>query len=255
MIAEIEQFMCLSDNFGVLVHDQKSGCTVAIDAPEAGPIQTALERRGWQLTDIVITHKHFDHIDGLKPLKQAYGCTIAGPAAEADDIGWLDITLREGDTYEAGNLSFQVIETPGHTAGQINLYCPQANALFAGDTLFSLGCGRIPPGAAPAMFESLEKLKALPPQTMLYCGHEYTKANAAFALSVDPDNEALQARAAEVDALRADGLATLPVALESEFAANPFLRSDDPAIRARLGMEAASDADVFAELRRRKDSF
>lgn len=254
-MAEIEQFMCLSDNFGVLVHDPQSKRTVAIDVPEAAPIQAVLDRRGWNLTDVLITHGHFDHIDGLKSLKKAYDPTVAGPAAEADQIDALDHTLAQDDVYRAGALEFHVIETPGHTVGQINFHCPQANALFAGDTLFSLGCGRIPPGAAPAMFASLEKLKAIPPQTLLYCGHEYTKANAAFALSVDPDNEALKARAAQIDALRAEGLATLPVPLSSEFAANPFLRAHDPAIRAHLGMAEASDAEVFAELRTRKDSF
>lgn len=252
---EIEQFPCRSDNFGVLVHDAKSGRTVSIDAPEAPAIETALSRRGWQLTDILVTHKHFDHIDGLKALKDAYGCTIAGPKAEATAIGLLDHELVEGDVYEAGSMAFSVIETPGHTLGQINYHCPQANALFAGDTLFSLGCGRLFEGSAADMFASLEKLKTLPPQTHLYCGHEYTKANAAFALSVDPDNDALKARADQVEGLLAEGLPTLPVTLEREFAANPFLRTSDPAIRAGLGLDGADDAAVFAELRARKDRF
>ncbi|MBO6638587.1 MAG: hydroxyacylglutathione hydrolase [Roseitalea sp.] len=252
---EIEQFPCLSDNFGVLVHDEKNGRTVSIDAPEAAAIETALSRRGWHLTDILVTHKHFDHIDGLAPLKDAYGCAIAGPKAEAEAIGMLDEELVEGDVYKAGSLAFSVIETPGHTLGQINFHCPQANALFAGDTLFSLGCGRLFEGSAADMFASLEKLKALPPQTHLYCGHEYTKANADFALSVDPGNDALKLRADQVLVLRAEGMPTLPVTLEREFAANPFLRTSDPAIRAGLGMEDADDVAVFAELRARKDRF
>ena len=252
---EIEQFECLSDNFGVLAHDTESGRTVSIDAPEAAAVEAALKRRGWKLTDILVTHKHFDHIDGVKPLKDAYGCTVVGPKAEAAAIGTLDRELVEGDTYSAGAMVFQVIETPGHTLGQINYFCPQVKALFAADTLFSLGCGRLFEGSAADMYASLEKLKTLPGDTQLYCGHEYTKANAAFALSVDPDNSALKARAEEVDALRAAGAPTLPVALDREFATNPFLRTADPAIRAQLGMKDADDVTVFAELRARKDRF
>lgn len=250
---EIEQFPCRSDNFGVLVHDTETGRTVAIDAPEAGPVEDALARRDWSLTDILVTHKHPDHVEGLGPLKEAHGCTIAGPKAEAEAIGVLDEHLVEGAEYFAGAMAFTVIETPGHTRGQINFHCPAAKALFAGDTLFSLGCGRLFEGSAADMFASLEKLKRLPGDTMLYCGHEYTQANATFALSVDPDNAALRARAADVDALRAAGKATLPVTLDSELATNPFLRTADPAIRAQLGMEGADDVSVFAELRARKD--
>lgn len=252
---EIEQFPCRSDNFGVLVHDGQSARTVAIDAPEASAIEAALERRGWRLTDILVTHKHLDHIDGLEALKQAHGCAIAGPKAEAKAIGLLDRTLTEGDRLEAGAMVFEVIETPGHTLGQINYHCPAAKALFAGDTLFSMGCGRLFEGSAADMYGSLEKLKRLPGDTLLYCGHEYTQANAAFALSVDPDNPALAERAAEVDALRADGQPTLPVPLARECATNPFLRTDDAAIRGVLGMTDAADVAVFAELRARKDRF
>lgn len=252
---EIEQFPCRSDNFGVLVHDAGSGRTVAIDAPEAAAVEAALRRRRWRLTDILVTHKHLDHIEGLGALRDAHGCTIAGPKAEADAIGLLDETLVEGAAYSAGALAFEVIETPGHTLGQINYHCPAAKALFAGDTLFSMGCGRLFEGSAADMHASLAKLGRLPGDTLLYCGHEYTKANAAFALSVDPGNAALAARAAEVDALRADGKPTLPVPLAREFKTNPFLRTNDPAIRARLGMEDADDVAVFAELRARKDRF
>ena len=254
-MVEIEQFICRSDNFGVLVHDADSGRTVAIDAPEATTVEAALERRGWALTDILITHKHFDHIDGLAALKAAHGCTVAGPAAEAQTIGALDVQLREGDTYQAGSLVFDVIETPGHTLGQVNYHCPQAGALFAGDTLFSMGCGRLFEGRPADMHASLAKLKKLPPETQVYCGHEYTKSNAAFALSIDPDNGALQKRAEDVMALRAAGKPTLPVSLTMELQTNPFLRTDDAVIRVRLGMEDADDVAVFAELRRRKDRF
>lgn len=252
---EIEQFPCRSDNFGVLVHDTESGRTVSIDAPEAAAVEAALERRQWRLTDVLITHKHFDHVDGLGALKDTHGCTVAGPDVEADAIGLLDERLAGGAHYVAGAMTFEVIETPGHTLGQINYFCPSAKALFSGDTLFSLGCGRLFEGSAADMYASLEKLKRLPGDIWLYCGHEYTQANAAFALSVDPDNEALKARAAEVDRLRAAGKPTLPSPLAQEFETNPFLRTGDTAIRAQLGMAEADDVAVFAELRARKDRF
>lgn len=254
-MAEIEQFICRADNFGVLVHDTQSGRTVSIDAPEVPAIEAALERRGWTLTDIIVTHKHFDHIEGLGPLKQTYGCTIAGPRDEADEIDLLDHMLVDGDTYSVGELDFHVIATPGHTLGCVSFHCPQAAAVFAGDALFSLGCGRLLEGTAEQMHSSLAKLASLPPDILIYCGHEYTKSNAAFAVSVDPGNEMLRRRAAEVGVLAASGQATLPVLLRTELATNPFLRVDDPAIRARLDMEHDDSVAVFAELRARKDRF
>ncbi len=254
-MAEIEQFICRTDNYGVLVHDPDSDRTVAIDAPEAAPIEAALARRGWSLTDIIVTHKHFDHIEGLESLRKAHGCAVAGPRAEADAIGDLDQALTEGDVYEAGALRFEVIATPGHTLGGIALHCPQALAVFAGDTLFSLGCGRLLEGTAAQMHGSLRKLAALSPDLWVYCGHEYTQSNADFAISIDPDNAVLQRRAEEVFTLSANGQATLPVLLATELATNPFLRVDDPAIRARLDMKHDDSVAVFAELRARKDRF
>ncbi|WP_306119557.1 MULTISPECIES: hydroxyacylglutathione hydrolase [unclassified Roseitalea] len=254
-MVDIEQFTCRSDNFGVLVHDVQSGRTVAIDAPDADAVEAALERRGWQLTDILVTHKHADHIEGLAALKEAHGCTIAGPRAEAEAIGRLDEYLVEGSEYVAGDLVFEVIETPGHTAGEVSYYCAQAGAVFAGDTLFSMGCGRLFEGTAEQMLASLGKLKRLPIETMVYCGHEYTQSNAAFARTVDPDNAALKDRAEQVQALRIMGEPTLPVSLKTELATNPFLRTADPAIRRHLGMEHEDEAAVFAQLRARKDRF
>ena len=254
-MAQIEQFICRTDNYGVLVHDPDSGRTVAIDAPDAPPIEAALARRGWSLTDILVTHKHADHIEGLAPLKRAHGCTVAGPRAEAVQIGLLDVELSEGDRYAVGNLEFEVIATPGHTLGGVAYHCPRASAVFAGDTLFSLGCGRLLEGTAAQMHRSLQKLAALSPDLLIYCGHDYTRANADFAVSIDPDNAALRRRAAEVAELTAHGHATVPVFLGTELANNPFLRVDDPDIRARLDMKPDDSVSVFAELRARKDRF
>ena len=249
---EIEQFMCLSDNFGVLVHDTVSGQTVSIDAPEATAIEAALARRGWRLDHVLVTHKHHDHVGGLAELKARHACRVTGPA-EALPTGEIDSVVGDGATVGIGSLTFHAMETPGHTLGHLVYHCPRAQALFAGDTLFSLGCGRLFEGAPEQMHAALERLAALPDETLLYCGHEYTASNARFALAVDPGNEVLAQRAAEVGRLRAQGRPTLPVTLGLERATNPFLRASDAGIRAVLAMEGASDTEVFAELRERKN--
>jgi hydroxyacylglutathione hydrolase len=254
-VLQIEQFICLSDNFGVLIHDPASARTATIDASDADCIARMAEAKGWAITDVMVTHHHADHTQGIPALKAKYGCHVTGPKGEADKIPGIDEAVGEGDVFSFGAYDFEIIETPGHTAGHIVYFSPKAGVLFAGDTLFSLGCGRLFERGAAEMWGGLRKLKTLPPETMLYCGHEYTLANARFALSVDPDNEALIARAAEVERLRENGEPTLPVTLAAEFSTNPFLRADDPAIRAHLGMEDASDEAVFGEIRKRKDNF
>lgn len=254
-VLEIEQFFCLSDNFGVVIHDPESGRTACIDAPDAAAIAEVVKAKGWTLTDIMVTHHHHDHTGGIAALKAEFGCRVTGPKGEADKIQDLDATVGEGDVFSLGTVDFDVYETPGHTAGHIVYHSPGAKVLFAGDTLFSLGCGRLFERGAAEMWGAMKKLKALPGDTMLYCGHEYTLSNARFAVTVDPDNDKLAERAAEVEMLRETGKPTLPVSLAGEFSTNPFLRADDPAIRAHLGMEAASDEEVFAEIRRRKDNF
>lgn len=252
MAVEIEQFMCRSDNFGVLVHDPASGQTASIDAPDGDAVAAAAQRRGWQLTHLLITHHHSDHTDGIPTLK-ALGAEVIGPAAEAHRIEGLDRTVTGGDTFEVCGARVEVIDTPGHTAGQIAFHMPDEALVFTADALFSLGCGRLFEGTADEMHASLQRLAQLPPETSIYCGHEYTQSNARFALTVDPDNAALRERAEEVERLREAGEPTLPVRLADELAQNPFLRAHDPAIRRTLGLEEASDAEVFAELRRRKD--
>ena len=255
MPLEIEQFPCRSDNFGVLLHDPASGGTVSIDAPEAGPILAVLERRGWSLTHIMCTHHHHDHVEGNAVLVARFGAELVGPAAEADRIPALDRTVRGGDRLTLLGTDVEVIDVPGHTSGQVAYHWAGEGIVFTADCLFSLGCGRVFEGTMEEMHASLERLKALPADTQVYCGHEYTASNARFALQVDPGNEALQRRAAEVEALRARGEATLPVRLGDELGTNPFLRAHDPAIREALGLgPEESDAAVFATLRRRKDA-
>lgn len=255
MAAQIHQFLCLSDNFGVLLHDLATGRTASIDAPEAGPILVALEERGWELTDILVTHHHFDHVQGIGALKTRFpAARVVGPAKEAAKIGGLDEELHEGDLVRVGDLQGRVIEVPGHTLGHIAFYFESEALLFAGDTLFSLGCGR--PFEAPArvLYESVMKLAALPGATQLYCGHEYTAANARFALGVDGHNEDLIARAADVERLVAAGQFTLPSTLAAERATNPFLRAANPALKASLGLPDDTEAtEVFAVLRERKN--
>ena len=252
---EIYQFPCLSDNYGVLIHDADGGVTASIDAPEADKVAAALKEKGWALTHILTTHHHADHTGGNAALKAQTGCTIVGPRAEAARIPGIDTKVGESDTFAFGAHRVQVLETPGHTAGQVNYFIPSAKVAFCGDTLFALGCGRIIEGTPRMMWDSLRKLMALPGDTAVYCGHEYTQANAAFALTIEPENAALQKRAKEVDALRAAGKPTLPTSIGLELETNPFLRPHVAAIQKRLGLEGRTEWEVFAEIRERKNKF
>ncbi len=253
MAAEIRLFTCLSDNFGALVHDPATKATASIDAPEAGPILRALEREGWHLTDILITHHHHDHVGGVAELKQKYKCRVVAPNDRSAKIANVDQRVGDGDVVKVGTLLARVLETPGHTLDHISYVFDSERALFAADTLFSVGCGRVFEGTYPMMWESLLKLRALPDDFKLYCGHEYTASNVKFALTVDTDNAALRSRAEEVTRLRADNKPTVPTLLGDEKKANVFLRADDPSLAAKLHMNGASPADVFGELRERKN--
>ncbi|KAB2870527.1 MAG: hydroxyacylglutathione hydrolase [Bauldia sp.] len=255
MTLMIEQFTCRSDNFGVLVHDSEAGVTASIDAPEFGLIKDHLARRHWDLTDIFNTHHHGDHVEANLPLKQAFQCTITGPAGEGDKIPGIDRMVGQGDVFTFGTFEVHVIATPGHTLGHVSYFFPAAKVAFTADTLFALGCGRVFEGTPAMMWSSLEKLLALPDDTTVYCGHEYTQANARFALTIEPDNADLIARAHEIDDLRAAGKPTLPTSIGLEKRTNPFLRVNEPGIRRNLGMEDASPTEVFAEIRTRKDHF
>jgi hydroxyacylglutathione hydrolase len=248
-------FICRSDNYGLLIHDHKSGLTAAADAPDAAEIERQLAALGWHLTHILITHHHADHVEGNMTLKQRFGCTIIGPAAEAERIPGLDTGIVGGDTFTWAGHDVKVMDCPGHTKGHVAYHIPSQEAVLAGDTLFSLGCGRVFEGTMDQMFRSVSQFKTLPPSTRLYCGHEYTQSNARFALSVEPGNAALQQRAAEVGRLRAGGKMTCPSTMGEELLTNPFLRTGSPEIRHGLDLADAAEQEVFAELRRRKDGF
>lgn len=252
---EVAQFLARSDNYCVLLHDPKSGKTASIDAPDADVITAALKERGWTLSHIFVTHKHFDHIEGIPALQAAYDCEVIGPEASASETGMYDRTVKDGDSFDWAGVTVEVIETPGHTLDHVSFHMPQEKLVFVGDTIFSLGCGRVIEGDYAMMWDSLLTLRALPDDTILYCGHEYTLTNGKFALTVDPNNEALKKRVAEVQALRTADKMTLPTTLGAEKAANPFLRADDPGVMRQLGMSGAKPAEVFTEIRKRKDKF
>jgi hydroxyacylglutathione hydrolase len=253
MAAQTKLFLCLKDNFGVLVHDPGSGATAAIDAPEAAPIEAALAATGWRLTDILVTHHHHDHTGGIEELKAHHRCRVVAPDAEADGIPEVDETVHEGDEVRVGALEARVLETPGHTAGHISYVFPADKLAFVGDTLFSIGCGRVIEGTPEMMWQSLVKLRALPDDTRIYCGHEYTAANIRFAKTVEPANAALAAREREVARLVAARAPTIPSTMGEEKAANPFLRADLPDVARGVGLAGSPAWQVFAEIRERKN--
>jgi len=255
MPAQTYLFPCLSDNFGVLLHDPQSGATASIDAPEAAPVEAALKKTGWRLSEILVTHHHGDHTAGIGELKARHKCRVVAPRAEAARIAHVDETVGEGDRVRLGGLEGRVIETPGHTAGHISFFFPADKLAFVGDTLFSIGCGRVIEGNPEMMWHSLLKLRALPDDTAFYCGHEYTDANIRFAKTIEPNNAALVARAEEVKKLLAAGKPTIPATIGAEKAANPFLRADDAEVAKSVGLAGSPAWKVFAEIRERKNRF
>ncbi len=231
----------LNDNYAWFLRDEATRTTAIVDPGEAAPVERWLEQHGDRLDFILLTHHHNDHIGGTTTLQQRYRAKVAGPAAEQHRMPHMDLPLNDGDTIAIGQSLGRVLAMPGHTLGHISYYFDQPPALFCGDTLFSLGCGRLFEGTAQQMFESLAKLRNLPAQTLVCCGHEYTLSNSRFALHIDPDNAALQDRARTVQALRARGEATVPSTLGLERATNPFLR--------------ATTVQELADLRQQKDVF
>lgn len=252
---KVLQLPVLDDNYIYLIHDPASGATAVVDPALAVPVLDALNRHGWQLTYIFNTHHHSDHTGGNLTLKQQTGCKIIASRDDKARIPGLDTGVQDGDTLLLGEHPVKIMATPGHTLHHIVYYFPNDNLLFCGDTLFAMGCGRLFEGSARQMWESLQKIKRLPPQTQIYCAHEYTQANARFALSVDPLNPALQQRAEETVRLRGKHLPTVPSALQTELATNPFLRESDPAVQARIGLSGKPQVEVFTHLRQLKDAF
>ncbi len=255
MTLDILTIPCLSDNYAYLAHDSATGETALIDAPEAGPILAALDESGWTLSHVLITHHHADHVDGLSGILARHPATVIGAKADEHRLPDLDVSVTEGDTLTIGGETAHVIDVSGHTVGHIAFHFPQSGVVFTADSLMALGCGRVFEGTMEQMWKSLSKLAALPPETKIYSGHEYTAANARFALSIDPQNSDLISRSKAVDAARTENRPTVPSTLSEELATNPFLRASDPGLKAELGMSSASDAEVFAEIRTRKDNF
>ncbi|CAA9324632.1 MAG: Hydroxyacylglutathione hydrolase [uncultured Microvirga sp.] len=255
MTAEIHVFRCLADNIGALIHDPGTGACAAIDAPEEGPILEALEATGWRLSDILVTHRHFDHVQAIAPLKQRFGCRVVAPAKAGAEVPVVDETVREGDTVRVGDLSAHVWETPGHCRDHIAFWFSADRALFAGDTLFTLGCGRISESSPNEMWASLSRMAGLPDDVQVYSGHDYVLSNARFAMAADPDNAALKARMAQAERAKAEDRFLVPSTLAEEKATNPFLRAGEPALARSVKLEGAPAGQVFAALREWKNRF
>jgi hydroxyacylglutathione hydrolase len=255
MSAQIHAFLCLQDNIGVLIHDPNTGACAAIDAPEEGPILAALAQTGWKLTDILVTHRHSDHVQAVESLKHRTGCRVVAPVKAREAVPSADAYVREGDTVSVGSLQAQVLETPGHCADHVSYWFADDRFLFAGDTLFTLGCGRMFEGTYADFWATLRRLAALPDDAKVYCGHDYTLSNARFALAADPDNEALKARAREAEEARAEGRFLVPTTIGQEKATNPFLRAGEPALAKTVHKEGAEPVEVFQALREWKNRF
>ncbi len=255
MALQVHQFPCRSDNYGFLAHDPVAGVTACVDTPDAEATNAGLEEKGWRLTHILNTHHHGDHTGANLELKERWGCTIVGAANDSERIPGIEVRVSDGDIYEFGSLQAKVLEVPGHTTGHIAYYFESEGIAFVGDTLFALGCGRLFEGTPEMMWTSLQKLMALPDETVVYCAHEYTQANAQFALSVEPGNEGLVARSKEIDDLRAKGMPTVPTTIGLERATNPFVRPMSENLQSTIGLNGADSVAVFAETRKRKDNF
>jgi hydroxyacylglutathione hydrolase len=251
---DIRQVPVLRDNYVYLLREPESGAVAAVDPSVAAPVIAALDRLGWTLTHILNTHHHNDHTGGNLELKAHYGAIVVGPLADRARIPGIDVALAEGDIFKFGKEEARVIDVPGHTRGHCAYWFPKSRALFSGDTLFLMGCGRLFEGTPVQMWNSLSKLKKLPGDTRIYCGHEYTQANARFALTVEPGNRDLIARAKRVDELRARGQSTMPGTMAEELATNPFLRADNPALQ-KSHNAPGDDVATFAAIRRAKDNF
>lgn len=254
MPLEIVVVPCLFDNYAYLLREGASGAVALVDAPEAAPVRGELDRRGWRLSSILITHHHDDHVAGLDDLRDD-GVEVVGAAADAHRLPPLDRQVSDGESFDFAGAEVRVLDVSGHTMGHVAYHVPSARAAFTADSLMALGCGRVFEGTMERMWESLSKLAALPDDTSICSGHEYALVNARFALTVDPENAALRTRAEGIEAARARGEASVPSILAEERATNPFLRASEPAVKERLGMAGAPDAEVFAEIRRRKDAF
>lgn len=255
MALDVTVIPCLSDNYGYLVHEPQRDVWAVVDAPEAAPLREAIDKAGGRLDYILITHHHADHVDGVKELVEAYGARTVGHARDRDRLPPLDIEVEEGERFALGDEEATILDVSGHTIGHIAYCFEHAHVAFTADSLMALGCGRVFEGTFLQMWESLRKLMALAPGTMIYSGHNYGAANGRFALSIEPENHELQARVAAIASCDEKGEPIVPVTLAEELETNPFLRATEPSVKASVGLPGADDAAVFAEVRKRKDSF
>ncbi|MDU9002336.1 hydroxyacylglutathione hydrolase [Sedimentitalea todarodis] len=255
MPLEIFTIPCLNDNYAFVAHDAGSGETALVDVPEAAPILAVLKQRGWTLSHVLLTHHHPDHVQGLNEVLTMHPAKVVGAAADAHRLPPLDMAVAEGDTVQVGGEIGHVLDVSGHTVGHIAFHFPESRAVFTADSLMALGCGRLFEGTPAQMWNSLSKLAALPSDTVVYSGHEYTEANGSFAQTVDPDNPDLAARIKDIAEARARSEPTVPSLLSLELATNPFLRATDPRVQENVGMSGADPVDAFAEIRKRKDRF
>ena len=255
MPLDLHTIPCLTDNFAFLIHDKDSGQTACVDVPDAAPVLAALDRTGWRLTDILLTHHHDDHVQGVAALRAATGARVAGAAADAHRLPPLDRTLTTDLGFSIGRESARVIDVSGHTVGHIAFYFPASGLVFTGDSLMAAGCGRLFEGTPAQMWDSLQRLMALPPETLVCSGHDYLTGNLAFAATLEPGNSALMSRIDRLSQMRREGRLPMPSLLSEELATNPFLRAALPPLKARMGLPDASDAAVFAAIRAAKDKF
>lgn len=255
MPVELVTIPCLEDNYAYLIGNLDTGEAALIDVPDAGPINQVVAATGWTLTTVLLTHHHWDHIDGLDRLNRRSELRIIGGKADAHRLPPLDAAVQDGDVIKVCDQEVRVLDVSGHTVGHIAFYLPGVDLAFTADSLMAMGCGRLFEGTPAQMWESMKKLRALPPQTVICSGHEYTLTNARFAASLEPDNEAITSRLAQVQAARDDGLRTVPSRLEDELLTNPYLRADDPILMSAIDMANDDPAAVFAEIRARKDKF
>lgn len=252
---EIITLPVLVDNYIYLLHDPVSQETAVIDPAFAQPVLNVLEKKGWRLTYILNTHHHSDHVGGNLQLKQKTGCKIIAAQADWDRIPGIDQGVNDGDAISFGRHKANVISTPGHTRAHIVYHFAEDNILFCGDTLFVMGCGRLFEGTAEQLWHSLQKLKGLPKETLVYCTHEYTQTNGRFALTVEPENQLLRQRMIEVNRLRSNNQPTVPTTISEELATNPFFREDSEELQNTVDMRNENPVEIFAKVRRLKDNF
>lgn len=255
MTTQIVTVPCLEDNYAYIIYDKTDGKTCLVDAPESEPIISCLEQRGWGLDKIFLTHHHSDHIAGLENILAHFPARVFGASADAKRLPTLNEGLKQNDKFYLGQNEFSILEVYGHTIGHIALYSKELSVVFSGDSLMTLGCGRLFEGTPQVLWETLKKFIQLPPETEIYCGHEYGEKNAKFAISVDPNNKKLQDRFLEIKEKRKNNIPTVPSTIKNEIETNPFLRVNFPELKSSLKMEGHEDHLILGNLRKRRDTF